>query len=163
MDFAPILFWLHVAFAFAFVLAHGVSVFVSLRLRGEHDPVRVGAMLDLSLFAVRVATLMLLLVTLTGILAAFTGNYWGKGWIWGSLGVLVVLWAWMSVRGVRYFDQVRHALGKRGAYDGRKAPDPEPAPEQLEALLTSARPLELTAVGVIGLAVIVVLMIAKPF
>ena len=160
---APILFWLHVGSAFAFVLAHGVSVFVSLRLRGERDPVRVGALLDLSLFAVRVASGTLLLVILTGIVAAFIGNFWGRGWVWAALGVLVVVWAWMSARGVLFFDRVRHALGKRGYYDGRKTPDPEPAPEQLEALLGSSRPLELTVVGVTGLAVIVWLMFAKPF
>jgi len=163
MDLARILFWLHVSAAFAFVLAHGVSVFVSLRLRDERDPARLGALLDLSLFAVRIATLMLILVTLTGILATFVGGLWGHPWIWASLGILVVLWAWMSIRGVRYFDQVRHALGKRGAYDRKKDSDPTPNPGQLETLLASSRPVELTAVGLIGLAAIVWLMIAKPF
>ncbi len=38
----------------------------------------------------------------------------------------------MSIRGVRYFDQVRHALGKRGAYDRAKDPDPDPTPGRLE-------------------------------
>ena len=99
------------------MLAHGVSVFVSLRLGAERDPVRVGALLDLSLFAVRIATLMLIIVTISGLVATFVGGYWGQGWIYASLAILVVLWAWMSIRGVRYFDQVRHALGKRGAYD----------------------------------------------
>ncbi len=163
MDLARILFWLHVASAFAFVLAHGVSVFVSLRLRDERDPVRLGALLDLSLFAVRIATLMLIVVTLTGIVAAFVGDYWGEGWIWASLGILLVVWAWMSIRGVRYFDQVRHALGLRGAYDRKKDIDPTPNPGQLETLLGSSRPVELTAVGLIGLAAIVWLMITKPF
>jgi hypothetical protein len=163
MDLARILFWLHVSAAFAFVLAHGVSVFVSLRLRDERDPARLGALLDLSLFAVRIASLMLILVTLTGIIATFVGGLWGRPWIWASLGILVVLWAWMSIRGVRYFDQVRHALGKRGAYDRKKDPDPTPNPGQLETLLSSSRPVELTAVGLIGLAAIVWLMIAKPF
>lgn len=163
MSLAPILFWLHVGSAFAFVLAHGASVFVSLRLRAERDPVRLGALLDLSLTAVRVANLMLIIVTLSGVVATFVGEYWGQGWIWATLGVLAILWAWMSIRGVRYFDQVRHALGKRGAYDRAKDPDPDPAPGRLEPLLASSRPVELTAVGLIGLSVIVWLMMAKPF
>ncbi len=139
----PLLFWLHVASAFAFVLAHGVSVFVSLRLGAERDPVRVGALLDLSLFAVRVATLMLIIVTISGIVATFVGDYWGQGWVYASLAILVVLWAWMSIRGVRFFDR-SHALGKRGAYD---AADSRSRAEsgQLETLLTSSRPFELTA------------------
>jgi hypothetical protein len=160
---APVLFWLHVASAFAFVLAHGVSVFVSLRLGAERDPVRVGALLDLSLFAVRIATLMLIVVTVSGIVATFVGDHWGEGWIWASLAILFLLWAWMSIRGVRYFDQVRHALGKRGAYDRARDPDPEPNPGHLETLLTSSRPIELTAVGIFGLGIIVWLMVTKPF
>ena len=163
MSAATILFWIHVGFAFVFVLAHGVSVFVSLRVRAERDHERLGALLDLSLFAVRVASLSLLLVLVSGVLATFVGDYWDRGWIWASLIILVVLWAWMSVRGVLYFDAIRHALGKRGAYDGRSKPDPEPAPGRLEGLLTSARPIELAAVGLIGLGGIIWLMFAKPF
>jgi hypothetical protein len=163
MDVAPILFWIHVGLAFAFVLAHGVSVFVSLRLRAERDTARVGALLDLSLFAVRFASLALILVVLSGVIAAFVGSYWGRGWVWASIITLVVVWAWMSTRGVLYFDAIRHALGKRGYYDGSRKPEPEPSPGQLEGLLASPRPFELAAVGVIGLAVIVYFMIAKPF
>ena len=74
MDVAPILFWLHIGFAFAFVLAHGVSLFVSLRLAKERDPARLGALLDLSLSSVKVASLMLLLTILTGVLATFVGE-----------------------------------------------------------------------------------------
>jgi cytochrome c biogenesis protein CcdA len=160
---APILFWIHVAAAFAFVLAHGVSVFVSLRLRGERDTARLGALLDLSYFAVRIATLMLLVVVVSGVIASFVGDLWGRGWVWASLGILVVLWGWMSARGVLYFDAIRHALGKRGVYDGRTKPDPDPAPGQLEGLLSSSRPYELVVVGLVGLAAIIWLMIAKPF
>ncbi len=163
MNVGPLLFWIHVGSAFAFVLAHGASVFVSLRLRRERDPARLGALLDLSLFAVRIATLMLIVVVVSGVLAAFVGGYWGRGWIWATIGILVVLWAWMSIRGVRYFDQIRHALGKRGAYDRAKDPDPTANPEELERLLGSSRPFELAAVGIIGLAVIIWLMIDKPF
>jgi hypothetical protein len=106
---------------------------------------------------------MLIIVASSGIVSAFVGDYWGEGWIFASLGILLVLWAWMSIRGVRFFDQVRHALGKQGAYDRAKDPDPEPNPGQLETLLTSSRPLELTAVGVFGLGILVWLMVAKPF
>jgi hypothetical protein len=163
MTAASLLFWVHVGLAFVFVLAHGVSVFVSLRIRGERDVARVGALLDLSLFAVRIASLSLLLVVVSGILATFVGGLWGRGWIWASLVILVVLWAWMSIRGVLYFDAIRHALGKKGAYDGSRKPIPDPAPGQLEGLLSSPRPIELAAVGIIGLGAIVFLMFAKPF
>jgi hypothetical protein len=160
---STILFWVHVGMALVFLLAHGVSVFVSLRLRGERDHERLSALLDLSLFAVRIASLSLLFVLGSGILATFVGGYWDRGWIWASLIILVVLWVWMSLRGTLYLDAIRHALGKRGVYDGSRKPDPEPAPGRLEGLLTSPRPIELAAVGVIGLGAIVWLMFAKPF
>ncbi len=161
MDVAPILFWLHIGFAFAFVLAHGGSVFVSLRLRRERDPARLGALLDLSLSSVKVASLMLLLTILTGVIATFVGEAWGRGWVWAAIGILVFLWVWMSLRGVRWFDAVRHALGKEGFHE-KAAKEGAPGAD-LEALLGSSRPMELTAVGIIGLALIIWLMFAKPF
>lgn len=163
MDLAAVVYSLHVALAFGFVLAHGVSVFVTLRLRSERDPERASALLDLSQMALPYASAAVILLILTGVLGGFMGNYWGRGWIWAAIGVLIVVWGWMSLRGVLFHDAIRHALGKRGFYDGKKTPDPAPAPDQLEGLLTSSRPYELLAVGLIGLAVIIWLMIAKPF
>lgn len=171
MAIGPILFWLHVGLAFAFVLAHGVSVFVSLALRRERDPVRVGALLDVSLTGVKVTSLAVILLLLTGVLAAFVGNYWGRGWIWASIGILVVLWVWMAVRGVGHFDAVREALGKPGFHSRRGKGVAEATASagavadtaELEALLASPRPFELTVVGLVGLAAIIWMMMAKPF
>ena len=161
MDVAPILFWLHIGFAFAFVLAHGVSLFVSLRLRAEREPARLGALLDLSLTSVKGASLMLGLTILTGVLATFVGDRWGQLWVWTAIGILVFLWVWMALRGVGWFDAIRHALGKEGFHEkAAKAGAPE---ANLEALLGSSRPVELAAGGVIGLALIIWLMFAKPF
>jgi hypothetical protein len=41
MDWTPWLKLLHVAAGFTFALAHGVSAFTTLKLRGERDPARV--------------------------------------------------------------------------------------------------------------------------
>ena len=55
---------------------------------------------------------------------------------------------------------VRHALGQRGPRD-KVPPAPVPASD-LVALLHSRRPEALTAIGVVGLAIIVWLMVFKP-
>jgi hypothetical protein len=163
MDWQPWLVFSHILGAFTFVLAHGVSVFAALRLRGERDQARVAALLDLSKSAVTIAAIAVAFLLLTGIAAGFAGDYWGQGWIWASIGILVVLWGYMSFRGTRYHDEVRHAVGSVGIYDP-KATEPPPAdPAALAALQASSRAVELAVVGGIGLVVILWLMVFKPF
>jgi hypothetical protein len=161
VDLTPILFWLHVGSAFAFVLAHGVSVFVAVQLPRERDPARIGALLDLSLGSVKLTSLFLLVVLASGVLAAFAGDYWGRGWVWAAIGILVVLFLWMGFRGVGWFDEIRHAVGKEGFH--QKEAKAGAATADLETLLRSSRGVEMMVVGLIGLGLLVWLMIEKPF
>lgn len=163
MDWTPWLRLLHVAAGFAFALAHGVSAFTTLKLRGERDVARVHALLDLSRVALPISDLAILVLLASGIAAGFVGNYWGHLWIWISIGVLVFLFIFMSLRGVRHHDAIRHALGQPGFYDKKGAPVPEADPAALAKALDSPRAMELAAVGFIGLAVILWLMVVKPF
>jgi hypothetical protein len=162
LDWTPWLKLLHVAAGFTFALAHGVSAFTTLKLRGERDPARVTALLDLSKVSVPVTDAAIVLLLLSGIVSGFVGGYWGHLWIWISIGVLVFLFLFMGLRGVKHNDAIRHALGRAGIYDHGK-PIPEPDPAELARLLDSPRGLELAAVGFIGLAVILWLMVVKPF
>lgn len=163
MDWTPWLMFLHVTAGFAFALAHGVSAFTTLKLRGERDPARVTALLDLSRYALPISDLAVLVLIVSGIAAGFVGGYWGQLWIWVSIGVLVLLFAYMSVRGVKHHDTIRHALGLAGFYDKKGAPVPDADPAALATALDSPRAIELAAVGYIGLAVILWLMVVKPF
>jgi hypothetical protein len=162
MDWQPWLRLLHVAAGFTFALAHGVSVFVAFKLRGERDEARVTAFLDLSRFSLPVTDAAIVLLLLSGIVSGFVGGYWGHLWIWISLGVLVFLFLFMGLRGVKHNDAIRHALGRAGIYDHGK-PIPEPDPAELARLLDSPRAIELVAVGTIGLVVLLWLMAVKPF
>lgn len=163
MDWQPWLVFAHILGAFTFVMAHGVSIFAALRLRGERDQARVAALLDLSKSAVTIAAIAVAFLLLTGIAAGFAGDYWGQRWIWASIAILVLLWGYMGFRGTKYHDAVRHAVGSIGIYD-HKATEPPPAdPAALAALQASSRALELAAVGGIGLVVILWLMVFKPF
>jgi hypothetical protein len=163
MDWQPWLRFAHILGGFTFVLAHGVSMFVAIRLRNERDHARVAALLDLSKSAVAVAAIAVIFLLATGVAAGFVGDYWGQKWIWVALGVIVVLWGYMSFRGTRYLDALRHAVGSVGMYD-KKGTEPPPAdPAAATTLLASARAMELATVGGIGLLVILYLMAFKPF
>ena len=163
MDWDPWLKFLHVAAGFAFAMAHGVSAFTTFKLRGERDTARVTALLDLSRYALPATDIAILVLLITGIVAGFVGNDWGHAWIWVSIGVLVFLFAYMSLRGLKHHDTIRHALGVAGFYDKKGAPLPEPDPAALAVALDSPRAVELVAVGGIGLAVLLWLMVVKPF
>jgi len=163
MDWQPWLVFAHILGAFTFVLAHGVSMFVAIRIRGEQDQVRVAALLDLSKSAVAIAAFAVIFLLITGVAAGFVGDWWGQRWIWVSIAILVLLWGYMSFRGTRYLDDVRHAVGSVGLYD-KKGSEPPPAdPAAAATLLASARAIELATVGGVGLVTILYLMAFKPF
>jgi energy-coupling factor transporter transmembrane protein EcfT len=106
-----------------------------------------------------------LVLLAAGVIATFVAGLWGKGWIWISLIVFVVLTGYMTPRAAGWTRQVRHAIGQKAPYgEPKDAPDPTPASAaELEAILTSPRMFEVTAVGGIGLALIIGLMVLKPF
>ena len=163
MDWQPWLVFAHILGAFTFVLAHGVSILVALSIRSERQLDRVATLLDLSKLAVMVAVFALIFLLLTGIAAAFVGDYWGRRWVWASLAILVVLWAYMSFRGTMYHDAVRRAAGSIGIYDHKVTEAPPADPAALDALLASPRAIELAVVGGVGLLAILYLMVFKPF
>jgi hypothetical protein len=166
MDLVPYLPWivfLHIVAAFAFVLSHGVSAFLAFRVRGERDPARIAALLDLSASSIGVMYGSLLLVVVFGILGAMVGGYLSRGWPWAAIVTLVVVSGAMYPLATSFYGGIRRALGQgvQGdkATDGPASPLP---PAELVALLDNRRPEAITAVGVIGLLVILWLMVLKP-
>jgi len=66
--------------------------------------------------------------------------------------------------GSLFYGRVRNAVGMKSYRDPKEAPLPEPAsPTELDALLSTSRPIALMVVGGLGLLVIIFLMIAQPF
>jgi small-conductance mechanosensitive channel len=154
----------HVLGVLLFVLAHGVSAAVMLRVRDERDPATLRAMLDLSRRSMGAMLIGLALWFLAGILAGFSGNWWtsGRYWIWASLGIAVVIIGVMTPFGRLYFNRIRSAVGvdpDTGTYDPNFRVDPG----AVEAAVASGQPGLVVAIGVIGLALLAWLMIAKPF
>ena len=159
------LIFLHVLSAFGFLFAHGASAIVMFRVRAEHDPARIGALLDLSNSVGGAVATSALLLFLSGIGLGFLGGWWGRGWIWASLTLFVVIGVLMSWLGRMYFERVRRALGIPTDADRNKkiAPPPALPQDEVAAVLASGRPVVLAIVGLGGLAVITWLMMFKPF
>lgn len=160
------LVYIHVLATFAFLLTHGVSSVVALRLRHQRDPALARAWLELyasgGVVAVFYGSLLVLLVS--GVISGFMGDWWGRGWIWLSLALLIGIMVAMFFIGSRNYSQVRKALGMAW-FDGRKEhPAGEPASvEEIEALLANAPAITLALIGFGGIAVILWLMMFKPF
>ncbi|MGI8828996.1 MAG: hypothetical protein ACR2I5_04375 [Candidatus Limnocylindria bacterium] len=63
-----------------------------------------------------------------------------------------------------HYNKVRAAIGQKPPRDKSDVPPPAPLPiDQLEPLLMASTPWVLVAVGGIGFAAIVLLMVLKPF
>lgn len=149
---ANLYIWLkffHIVGIGTFLLGHGVSAGTSLMLRrASSDAVR-AALLRASIQSAVVYYPALLLILVTGVWMGFEGHLWGSRWLWTAIGVLVVVFVVMSALSVPY-------------HKARDAANAMP-PTELEPVLKRTRPIELAAVGTIGLLVLFFLMVVKPF
>jgi hypothetical protein len=162
MDLYPWVVILHVVAAFLFVLGHGASAMVAFAIRAEREPTRIAALLDLSGRSIGVMYLGLLVLLLAGIAAGIMRGWFGSGWIWAALGLLILIIVAMYAIATRYYAGLRQALGQPARGETNQPTTPVSQAE-LVALLDSRRPEALAAIGIGGIAVIVWLMIAKPF
>jgi hypothetical protein len=156
--------FLHVISAFIFFMAHGISIGVALRLRRERQLDRLRMLLELSDASRMFVHPSLLVVLLSGIAGGFMLDWWRMGWIWVSLALLVLI-TLVMFRGVSpSFNKLRKAVGSPYREGGKKQPALEAAPAaEIEALITSGNMVVMTGIGIGIMAVIVYLMMFKPF
>jgi len=156
--------FLHVLSAFAFVMAHGVSANVAFKLRHETSRERIAALLDLSTAYLNTMYIALLVLLVAGITLGFLGKWWGSGWIWLALGLLITEFLAMWFMATLPFAQLRKAAGLP-YFDGRK-PQPASPPandEEIAARVAAINPMLIMIIGFGGLTLIVWLMMFKPF
>ena len=153
---------LHVTGAFIFALAHGVSIAVSLRLRGARSREQVAGLLDLSQIATGGLYTGLVLLLIGGVWAGFVGEHWSRGWIWAALGTLIVVIVVMYAVATPFYGKLRVAAGAEvpPAMATRYG---DVGPDDLSGMAASPRPIWLAVVGGVGLLVILWLMVVKPF
>jgi len=148
--------FLHVAGVFGFLMSHGVSAYAVLKLRTERDPARVSHLMELSASSVGFMWNSIGLLLLGGIAAGFTGHFWGQGWIWAAIVVLLIVIVAMFAMATNWSARLRTiASAMREGTEAVSQP-------QFEEILRSSRPLAIAAIGTVGLLVLLWLMIFKP-
>ena len=164
MELYPWIVFVHITGAFFFVLSHGVGAWSSFQLDKERDPVRVRTLLDLMSTSLSGVYIGLLVLLIGGIWAGIYGGHFARGWIWASLGLLIAITAAMYLIATRYYAGLREAVGMRSQQTKKDAPDPVPVGQaELEAILARNPSAALAGIGFGGLALIILLMVLKPF
>jgi hypothetical protein len=146
--------YLHILAVFAFLLAHGTATAITFKLRGERQIERIRALLDLSQSMSILGRVSLVVLLLAGILLGFMGKWWGHGWIWTALILLVLMSVAMSLLASRPLLQARQLLAAKSAAE---------VDQQLSTLLAAPNPVVLSVIGGVGIAIILWLMQFKPF
>jgi hypothetical protein len=147
---------LHVLGVLGFVLFHGVSIMVAIRLRKERDRTRIAELLQFSGSAVLGMYVSLLTLIVFGVVAGFAGKWWSYWWIWISLSLLVLTIAEMTAVARPYYQQLKDAIQLRPSGVPRKSD------EELGQMLRSRLALFNAVWGLAALLVITFLMIWKP-
>ncbi len=158
------LVFLHILGAFIFFMAHGVSALMAFRLKREKTPERMKAILDLSEFALPVMYWSLMILVLAGIGAGIMGYWFSMGWIWAAIVLLVVVWIGMVAYAMRFYAPVRQALGMPyRTRKGDQTPVIQASESEIAAAVEATNPVLLAGISFALIAVILWLMIFKPF
>ena len=156
--------FIHIFFGFLYMLSHGGSAAVAYRLRQEKGLERIRALLDLSASSFTLMYISLLAMILGGVALGFLGRFWSTGWIWTSIVLLVLILVGMGFIASMHFHRVRKAVGLSYREGNKERPAVAPAsPEEIHQLVQSGRPQLITLIGLGGWAIILGLMIFKPF
>jgi hypothetical protein len=158
------LVFIHVLSAITFFLAHGAAAAMVFKVRSETDFARIRAMLDLSISTVQAYMLSFLIMGLTGLAMAFIIHIWNKVWIWLSVVLILFVAVWMGLVNEKQIKQLRRLVGLPYMQGNKEYPAEEPAShEEVSALLKKINPYQWTLVGYGIPAIVLWLMIFKPF
>jgi len=164
LKLVPWLVFLHVLSALTFFLAHGTSVAMAFKIRSETNFERIRAMLDLSGSTVGIMFFSFLVMGWTGLVMPFILKLWGKGWIWTSIVLMVIVLVQMGLMNEKRYKILRKLVGLPYMRGNKQFPAEEPA--TLEEVLEHMRKLrveELLVVGYVIPMIVLWLMVFKPF
>ncbi len=148
---------LHIVAAMAFVAAHGVSMFTLYRVRSlDLDRARIADAISFSGVTTRPMYVSMLVLVVAGFVSGYKGKWLDDWWLWIALVVLVVTTGLMTAIARPYFRKITDACAVR------PSGVPRTSDEELTALLRSKTTTLITAIGSIGLLVILWLMVLKP-
>lgn len=158
------LIFLHVLAALTLFLAHGTSAAMTFKIRKETDFTRIGAMLDLSWSTMVLMGVSFLIMGLTGIILPFLIHIWNRGYIWASIVLMLFVFIYMAVFNETRYKQLRRLVGLPYMKGNKELPaEPPSGPEAVAALLNKTNVTGLVVVGYVIPAIVLWLMIFKPF
>jgi hypothetical protein len=155
--------YLHILSFALFMAAHGASIVVAFRLKSAPDAGTTIALLDVSRASLVTMYVCFAALLLTGIAAGVMSGYWATIWFWASLVVLILTVVAMMPLGVTPFSNIRKYAGVKYAVRGKWF-DPEPAdPAKMKTEIAALKPGLLTVIAIGGVAIILWMMMFKPF
>jgi DMSO/TMAO reductase YedYZ heme-binding membrane subunit len=158
------LVYVHIFGVFVFLIAHGVSSGVGFRLAKERNRERVAALLEFSGSSSRVMILGIWWILITGLILGYVGEWWQMRWFWAAIFTLIVLGGLMTPLAANPYNRVRAMLGLRAPLRRKPLPAaPSGTEADISAALERISPVPAAAVGMVGIAFLLWLMMFKPF
>jgi hypothetical protein len=158
------LVFIHVLAAITFFLAHGAAAAMVFKVRPETDFARIRAMLDLAVSTFQAYMFSFLVMALTGLVMPFLIHIWGRVWIWLSILLILFVTVWMFAVNEKQIKQLRRLVGLPYMRGSKEYPAEQPASqEEVAALLKKINPYQWALVGYGIPAIVLWLMIFKPF
>ena len=158
------LIFLHLLSIITFFLAHGTSAMMTFQIRKETNFDRIRAMLDLSWSTMVLMGVSFLVMGLTGIILPFLIHIWNKGYIWASIVLMLFVFIYMAMFNETHYKELRRLVSLPYMKGNRNLPaEPPSSPEEVAALLKKTSASSMVVVGYIVPAIVLWLMIFKPF
>lgn len=158
------LVFLHVLSAITFFLAHGTSAAMAFQVRKESDFVRIRALLDLSWSTMIVMGVSFLVLGVTGVILPFLAHVWNKVYIWLSIVLMLGVFFYMAMFNETHYKDLRRLVGLPYMRGNQRLPAETPSnPKDVEALLRKSSTTGLVISGYVVPAIVLWLMIFKPF
>jgi hypothetical protein len=150
------LLYLHIASVLALLGTHGTSMTVLYRIRRERDRSRILDLVTLSGETIVPMYISLAAIVVTGVLVGLKVHVFSEWWIWAAIVILVVVAALMGAIARPYFARVKEAC------QVRPSGVPRVSDEELTEILKAPTAHVISAIGVVGLVVILYLMVFQP-
>ncbi|HEX9386922.1 MAG TPA: hypothetical protein VF918_11430 [Anaerolineales bacterium] len=158
------LVFVHVLGVITFFLAHGTSAAMTFQIRKETEFSRIRALLDLSWSTMILMGVSFLIMGLTGLILPFLIHIWNRGYIWLSIVLMLFVFIYMAMFNETHYKELRRLVGLPYMKGSKNLPaEPPSSSDEVAALLKKTSASSMVVVGYIIPAIVLWLMIFKPF